>query len=192
MRSSRCLGCPWRIYASQSTRDGLWRAKVKQGSHSDHEFPKNPRIFHEYRKGDHERVSQVVEMTNNMLTPAQIMRQTSCHDCTPYFTAKDIYNIRQTMSHATSGMEVLDLHDFLHARGYIIRYDVNDENIITKLFITQSPLNEQGGFMKLSLLMLHINLQSTSFHLLILLELTTWHQIHPLFHSDPSTLHRQL
>lgn len=98
IRSSKCIGCQWRVYASQSRGDGLWRAQLKNGSHKGHELASDPHYFHEYRHQDHEKITQVVEMSDNMLTPLQIMRQTCNDDGMPSFTLKDIYNIRQNMA----------------------------------------------------------------------------------------------
>ena len=116
---------------------------MKNGSHDGHEIASDPRSFHEYRHQDQERISQVIEMSDNMLTPLQILRQTGDDDGMPSLTLKDIYNIRENMARTMAGREVTELHDYLVAQAYIIRHTIK-ETTIDKLFVTHQNCIERA------------------------------------------------
>lgn len=82
--------------------------------------------------------AEVLEMSENMLTPAQTLwRQTSRPNQT--LPPKDNYSINQELVHT----EALELRDFLIVRGYIVLYRKTTGNTINKLFVTHNKCIER-------------------------------------------------
>lgn len=140
-RRSNRQDCPWRVHASQSKKDKLWRAKLRNGEHN-HDKPSNTLYYHANRSiKDPQARAAIMEMTEDMLTPAQIERRLKSDVDGAAVIRKDIYNRRSNLARAqSSGHEALDLHDFLLARGYVSRYHVNNNDTTVSMLFATHPV----------------------------------------------------
>ena len=142
VRPSKKINCPWLVYASQRKADGLWKAVLKNSEHS-HPLATNKLIYHEYRNNDPEQRAEIIEMTENMLTPAQILRQTTDKDGEQNKLPRDIYKIREEVAQTTKQSEARNLHDYLKSHGYMLRYS-KTEDVIDKVFVTHKKSIERA------------------------------------------------
>lgn len=133
-RTSKLDECPWKIYASQSKKTGIWRVQVRNSEHNHQAH--NPLVYHAVRNASNKIKADVIEKTRAMLTPAQILRDMKDDEGRNSITKKDIYNIRAELARSEDGSEFVALNDYLKSFGYIRRYHVIDDTIVNRFFVT--------------------------------------------------------
>lgn len=144
-RTTKRLDCPWVMYTSCTQNDGHWKIradKSKIREHS-HELSTDPLLYANARKIDEDLKADVLEKSAAGIKPAQIIRTTMDINGQPTMIAKDIYNIRQKLSTHGPSKRVRELHDFLSARGYHLRYKEVD-GVMKSLFITHPMAIERA------------------------------------------------
>ena len=82
-------------------------------------------------------------MSENTLTPAQILLQTADEKGNPTFIPRDVYKIRHEMVQETKESEALALYNFLKSHEYEVRYSCAND-VVDKVFATHKTSIERA------------------------------------------------
>ena len=125
--------CPFLIKA-RPTKSGCWEAWSINDQHN-HDMVDNYRIFHQHRKLTEDQFARVLEMIQAKATPSNICDALRDMDGNQIMIPKDVSNIknREAISENSNGCNMAYMRQYLHARGYQVRYQYNSNKQLTSL-----------------------------------------------------------